>query len=1799
MEKTFESASCRPPSFHHILRIIVMMLLCMVCATPQSAAKTIRVKFPGSSVEGIVADTVITLTKQNFKPNSNSGKIGLPCTLEKGGLTFKFEAINEFSSQMKIPDNDLFDCTNIKVTITGVTFSRVKYYLNANSTLTMSGPNGLITITDSNPPQDINLSPPAETLSFNAKKACILDLVITTADPEPAITNYAVAVTQPSEGGKISLKNLDGSDVADLSSIPEGTKLNVVAQPQDGYEVEQIYAIKSGNKEDITTSKVFTVDSDTEITATFRKKTYPVTLSEYQNGSVAITYKNGTAISDLSKVESGSTLIVTLTPEDGCTAALSSNVEWSVKETTTNNGSPIRTYEVTVAEATVLTASFTKKKYAITIAEPTNGTFTVATASGEAITSNIEVEHGTELTITPTPANGYRTASVAVNGTKLSKNQDNRYTHIVTGPTTIAATFEADNENFTTLSFSRPQNGTLTVTSANSATSHNSGDRIPVGTQLTVTARPAQGYKLTGISAGQVSKSFDTTGEGTLGATTTSGTFNISATFEEYKTYAVTWTKPDAAQGTMTVKNDDVEITSGTKIENGKTLTVTLEANYGYAPSLKVNGTTAEATSTDNGGRAKTYTITVTASTTLTPEFNKNSYKVTIADSENGDISVKANDTELINGSSVEYGTELIITPKPSTGYKLSSLTISTGDNDVVLNSQPYTHTVKGHITIKATFVGDDVNYSKLSFSDSDGGKILVTSPYNNVIYKTGDRIAVNTPLLIKAIPNPGYKLTGITAGSRSKEFNTSKEDTVKCIATAGAFNITAAFAEYKSYAVTWTKPDATQGTMTVKNGDVEITSGTEIESGTTLSGTLRAAEGLTPSLKVNGNLIDAKSTADEGRTKSYDIIVNKTTTLTPLFTKNKYTVSITTSENGTVTVSTASGAAITGNSEVDHGTELIITPMPATGYRTASVSVNGKPLTVNQGKYSYAITKHATITAKFEVDNENYATLTVTRPENGTLTVTSNASTEPHKSGDLVKVGTKLTIKARPADGYRLKGITAGSITYPFDDTTEKTAEPNVTKGSYTISAQIEKIELHAVSWTNANPDGGTITVTHGTGTIASGTKIETGKEVTVTLTAKEGYTPSLESDVNGSVTETATASEGLVKIYKVTITKATLLTAKFIKKQPDKATVKYEPKGEGTVAFFSDAALTKPIDTTDGLNIEIGTTVYVKATPADSNYEAKVVYSTDGTSAQPLTPDSNGIFQFVAADAKATLSVSFVIKICDVTSRITCIDGDAAKAGTIEWKLSGSKTYDNPAKVECGKTINVRIKAADGYRIIAASGATIAADARITDIPFDLTVTKKTEITATFKVIPHVTINPDIRISGLATETQGKVKVTVAKSDGTPLSATDKVEDGTKLRIVASAEDNRYRFTNMNVGEYRATISENGATAVIDGYPVTSSTEKTSEQSITLAIDIVMARRTLAVTFTSHSTNSGVIVTSIDENGNRKSIASGTTVSVDTELFFQATPNAGYKIESMTVTPTVGPTLASTSADIDTKGICTLTARTPVSLENNAAVSYRIEITSRQKQEEQTYRTHYVTLAIADGQGDYGRVRFVDPKSEGMTVATDRKVTFEATPTDMPTDGRLGRYSFAGWSSNITLPDTERAAVEAESLNAVYSYGGDADAIFTASFTKNCQLTFDEAHTGGTMMIKGPDGALIESGDFVAPGTEITITVTATPSTGYRVNLITINGAVAYLFEDHPDTVTQTVTVEADMNLGCDIFVPSGIDDIDIDTDDKDLTWYTLNGIRLGAERPTQTGIYIVVGKKGRTKKVVITAD
>ena len=114
-----------------------------------------------------------------------------------------------------------------------------------------------------------------------------------------------------------------------------------------------------------------------------------------------------------------------------------------------------------------------------------------------------------------------------------------------------------------------------------------------------------------------------------------------------------------------------------------------------------------------------------------------------------------------------------------------------------------------------------------------------------------------------------------------------------------------------------------------------------------------------------------------------------------------KYTVTVTTPENGTLEVS-AKGS-------VDAGTMITVTATPAAGYKLVKVTVNGVDFTGTQ----FLLGEDTTIAAVFERDITLYA-ITVTQGANGTVSVDKTYAGE----NDIV------TVAVTPDKGYELVSI-------------------------------------------------------------------------------------------------------------------------------------------------------------------------------------------------------------------------------------------------------------------------------------------------------------------------------------------------------------------------------------------------------------------------------------------------------------------------------------------------------------------------------------------------------------------------------------------------------------------------------------------------------------------------------------------------------------------------------------------------------------------------------------------------------
>ena len=207
--------------------------------------------------------------------------------------------------------------------------------------------------------------------------------------------------------------------------------------------------------------------------------------------------------------------------------------------------------------------------------------------------------------------------------------------------------------------------GTLTATGAADL------NAVPEGTELTIEATPAEGYKLTELTANGTD--ILATKKFTVRANT-----EVKAIFA--KTYAVTLTKE--GEGTLTATGSD----NLNAVPEGTELTIEATPAEGYElTALTANGADILATKK----------VVVKGATEVKATFTKKTYAVTLTKEGEGTLAA----TGATDLNAVPYGTELTIVATPAEGYELTALTAN--GTDILATKKVV---VKGATEVKATF---------------------------------------------------------------------------------------------------------------------------------------------------------------------------------------------------------------------------------------------------------------------------------------------------------------------------------------------------------------------------------------------------------------------------------------------------------------------------------------------------------------------------------------------------------------------------------------------------------------------------------------------------------------------------------------------------------------------------------------------------------------------------------------------------------------------------------------------------------------------------------------------------------------------------------------------------------------------------------------------------------------------------------------------------------------------------------------------------------------------------------------
>ena len=223
-----------------------------------------------------------------------------------------------------------------------------------------------------------------------------------------SMAHFAVTLTHDGEG------KVDATGAEDLTAVPYGTELTIVATPKQGYELTALTA----NDKDILATRKVVVTENTTIKATFAKETFVVTLDKEGEGVL-----DATGAKDLKAVPYGTKLTITATPAEG----------YELKALLAGGFDIRSTKSVEVTGDTRIKAIFKQQTFAVTLTSNEHGKITIA----EPVDLKA-VPYGTTLTVKATGKNAQCVlTALTANGEDILATQS----FVVKGATEVKATF--------------------------------------------------------------------------------------------------------------------------------------------------------------------------------------------------------------------------------------------------------------------------------------------------------------------------------------------------------------------------------------------------------------------------------------------------------------------------------------------------------------------------------------------------------------------------------------------------------------------------------------------------------------------------------------------------------------------------------------------------------------------------------------------------------------------------------------------------------------------------------------------------------------------------------------------------------------------------------------------------------------------------------------------------------------------------------------------------------------------------------------------------------------------------------------------------------------------------------------------------------------------------------------------------------------------------------------------------------------------------------------------------------------
>ncbi len=618
-------------------------------------------------------------------------------------------------------------------------------------------------------------------------------------------------------------------------------------------------------------------------------------------------------------------------------------------------------------------AAFTSQNRTVTFSadESTpNGTVT-AQQNGQSLNSGVSVAHGSSVTFTAGPDQGYVVESWVVNG-RVEQNPDgtnNTGTTLereITEDTEVKVTFAAEEQY--AVSYEVVDENNQPVSGVAVTAEGLTDGKATKGGNVAFVAQPSVGVVIQRWEVQRGDGDWETVSASanryTLYNVQADTNVRIVASGGGSNRYTLTFgvvddTGSPVTGGTLTATSNGVTLETGTEYPAYTNVKFTFTEAEAYEV-VKWTVTTGDTTTDGPTGRGQlTYTLESPSADTTVNVVVREKPSVTVKEVSNGTVDVTYTlDGETVQPSENGYVyTGISVTLAPATGY-----VVDAGE-------------------MEATY-GVDLSYTDSSGATTDNMTYTIDNVQSDVtIVPVWEQLAAYTVgyYVVDTIGN-GSGTNGTLSASVERKGMDSYENSEFVSGNTAYDGSTAAF------------------TASPENGYIvqEWQVDGEVQAGNT-SNTL--------------TLSASELTAD--------------TTVTVQFREIGDKVTISAGENGEITSAIAGGVDQIDNMEtgftLDEGASVTITAQPETGYEVASWSVNGERIENTQGQNTFTYTSQSVNTgAAISVEFQQVTYAVSWSAAGGTVTADGYTGT----SAD-IRGGTEVSFTAEPAYVYELTGWT------------------------------------------------------------------------------------------------------------------------------------------------------------------------------------------------------------------------------------------------------------------------------------------------------------------------------------------------------------------------------------------------------------------------------------------------------------------------------------------------------------------------------------------------------------------------------------------------------------------------------------------------------------------------------------------------------------------------------------------------------------------------------------------------------